>query len=173
MNPHRLLLMLRRVCQSSSSIVNAEESLSILIDWWVCQSSSSDEFVKPHRLKSLPILIVWWVCQSSSSDEFANPHLSMSLPILICRWVCQSSSFILSAEKSLLIFIAYYTLSGRIGKVVATHAEGWRVDSRLRLHGSRLRLHRLHQFSLFRGYCPRGRGVRPVNWIYRLWRHCP
>ena len=24
-----------------------------------------------------------------------------------------------------------------------------------------------------RGYCPWGWGVRPVNWIYRLWRHCP
>ena len=24
-----------------------------------------------------------------------------------------------------------------------------------------------------RGYCPCGWGVRPVNWIYRLWRHCP
>ena len=23
------------------------------------------------------------------------------------------------------------------------------------------------------GYCPEGFGVWPVNWIYRLWRHCP
>ena len=23
------------------------------------------------------------------------------------------------------------------------------------------------------GYCPWGWGVRPVNWIYRLWRYCP
>ena len=22
------------------------------------------------------------------------------------------------------------------------------------------------------GYCPWGWGLRPVNWIYRLWRHC-
>ena len=30
--------------------------------------------------------------------------------------------------------VAFYTLSGRIGKVVASHAEGCRVDSWLRLH---------------------------------------
>ena len=24
-----------------------------------------------------------------------------------------------------------------------------------------------------RGNCPWGWGVRPVNWIYRFWRHCP
>ena len=29
------------------------------------------------------------------------------------------------------------------------------------------------QYVELRGYCPWGWGVRPVNWIYRLWRHCP
>ena len=39
-----------------------------------------------------------------------------------------------------IIFIYYYiyTLSGRIVKVVASHAGGCRVDSRLRLHQCRL-----------------------------------
>ena len=59
-----------------------------------------------------------------------------------------------------------YTLSGRIGL-------RW-LPRMLRLH-VRFRwgalIYAIHE--ALRGYCPWRWGVRPVNWIYRLWRHCP
>ena len=74
--------------------------------------------------------------------------------------------------SSYIIFIFVYpTLSSRIGTTVALCSVGHLVPS-----------HRLHlcfvvctctmQLALS-GYCPVMVGVsRPVNWIYRLWRHC-
>ena len=51
----------------------------------------------------------------------------------------------------------YHSLSGRIGKVVASHAEGCRVDSRQWLH------------ETLKGYTAHEGGrEQPVNWIYRF-----
>ena len=58
--------------------------------------------------------------------------------------------------------LSYYTISGRIGKVVASHADGCKVDSRLRMHRFILCTRRSG------GTAHEGGGVRPVNWIYRL-----
>ena len=54
-----------------------------------------------------------------------------------------------------------YTLSGRIGKVVASHA----VVARSSPADVAL-IYTMH--VAIRGYCPLGWGVRPINWIYRL-----
>ena len=74
----------------------------------------------------------------------------------------------LMITQKYVIFIRlnFHTLSGRIGKVVAQHAAVARsspADVAL--------IYTMH--VALRGYCPWGWGVRPVNWIYRLWRHCP
>ena len=53
----------------------------------------------------------------------------------------------------------YYTLSGRIGKVVASYAPVAR--------SSPAEVALIYAMAL-RGYCPLGWGVRPVNWINRL-----
>ena len=63
------------------------------------------------------------------------------------------------------------TLSGRIGKVVASHAEGWNVAHSNPVCGWAAPIYAMYEE--LRGYCPCGWGVRPVNWVYRLWRHCP
>ena len=57
-----------------------------------------------------------------------------------------------------------YTLSGRIGKVVASHAA---VTSSIPAEAALIYI--MHE--ALRGNCPWGWGVRSVNWIYRLWRH--
>ena len=59
-------------------------------------------------------------------------------------------------------------LSGRISKVVASHAEGCKIESRLWLSFTDLYYARGAQ-----EYCPWGWGIRLVNWLHRLWRHCP
>ena len=59
-----------------------------------------------------------------------------------------------------------YTLSGRIGKVVASHAAVARSSP-----AEVALIYTMH--VALRGYCTWGLGVRPVNSIYRLWRHCP
>ena len=66
----------------------------------------------------------------------------------------------------LLTSFLSYTLSGRIGKVVASHAAVVRsIPAEVAL------IYTMHE--VLRVYCPWYWGVRPVNWIYRLWRHCP
>ena len=58
-----------------------------------------------------------------------------------------------------------HTLSGRIGKVVASHAEvAGSIPAETPL------IYTMHE--ALRGQCSCGSGVRPVNWIYSLWRHC-
>ena len=54
-----------------------------------------------------------------------------------------------------------YTLSGRIGKVVASHAAVARS-----IPTEDALIYTMHM--ALRGHCPRGWGVRPVNWIYCL-----
>ena len=54
-----------------------------------------------------------------------------------------------------------------------THRQGgclacWRLQGRFSAESSLIYI--MHE-SL-RGYCPCVWGVRPINWIYRLWRHC-
>ena len=51
-------------------------------------------------------------------------------------------------------------------KVVASHAEVARS-----IPGETAPVYTMHE--ALRGYCPWGYGVRPVNWIYFPWRHCP
>ena len=64
------------------------------------------------------------------------------------------------------VYWIIYTLSGRMGKVVASHAAVARsIPAEVSL------IYTIHE--ALRGYCPWGWGVRLVNWIYRLWRHCP
>ena len=59
----------------------------------------------------------------------------------------------------------FYTLSSRIGKVGASHtAVACSSPAEVAL------IYTMH--VALRGYCPWGWGVRPVNWIYRLWCHC-
>ena len=54
-----------------------------------------------------------------------------------------------------------FTLSGHIGKVVASHAAVARsIPAGVAL------IYNMH--TVLRGYCPGGWGVRPVNWIYHL-----
>ena len=66
---------------------------------------------------------------------------------------------------------ALYTLSGRIGKVVAWNAKGYKVARSNPGYGWAATIYTMHE--ALRGYCPWGWGVRSVNWINRLWRHCP
>ena len=87
---------------------------------------------------------------------------------LICTNISKTR-YMISTECTYISVVALHCgigLSGRIGKVVASHAEGCKIDSRLWLSCTDLHI-------LCRGYCPWGWGMRPVNWIYRLWRHCP
>ena len=58
-----------------------------------------------------------------------------------------------------------YTLSGRIGKVVASYAEVARSNP--------AECTDLYYARGAQGVLPMRVGVRPVNWIYRLWRHYP
>ena len=76
-----------------------------------------------------------------------------------------SSSYLLPLFHC-LISILLSGLSGRIGKVVASHAVFVRsIPAEVAL------IYTMHE--ALRGYCPWRLGVRPVNWIYRLWRHYP
>ena len=60
--------------------------------------------------------------------------------------------------------VRLYTLSGGIGKVVAAAgARSIRAEVAL--------IYTMDE--ALRGYCQWRWGVRPVNWIYRLWGHCP
>ena len=54
-----------------------------------------------------------------------------------------------------------YTLSGLIGKVVASHAAVARSSP-----AEVALIYTMH--VALRGYCPREWRMRPVNWIYRL-----
>ena len=74
-------------------------------------------------------------------------------------------------RKTGLLELEWYTLSGRIHKVVASHAEGCKVARSNTGCGCAAPIYTMHE--ALRGYCPWGSVVRPVNWIYRLWRHCP
>ena len=63
-----------------------------------------------------------------------------------------------------IIYTKYYiiyTLSGRIGNVVASHAAVARSSP-----AEVALIYSMHM--VLREYCPQGRGVRPVDWIYRL-----
>ena len=62
-------------------------------------------------------------------------------------------------------FCDSYTLSGRIGKVVALHDAVARSIP--------LRCTDLYYARGAQGVLPMRVGVRPVNWIYPLWRYCP
>ena len=67
-----------------------------------------------------------------------------------------------------MIFACYcssYTLSGRIGKVVALHAEGCKVA---RSNPAVAELHRFILCTMRSGGTAHEGGVRPVNWIYRF-----
>ena len=83
-----------------------------------------------------------------------------------------SSGFYLKIEISEYLiqkdnyFLNNYTMSGRIGKVVASHAEGCKIS---RSNPGCDRASPIYTVrEALRAYCPTGWGVRPVNWIYRL-----
>ena len=77
----------------------------------------------------------------------------------------KNKSLIPRIISSYSIYI-FYILSGCIGKVVASHAAVARSSP-----AEVALIHTMH--VALRGYCPWGWRVRPVSWIYRLWRHCP
>ena len=60
----------------------------------------------------------------------------------------------------------FYTLSGRTGSALVWHSRGRRIPVQQVL----LFVGRVFtvQYVELRGDCPRGWGMRPVNWIYRL-----
>ena len=97
----------------------------------------------------------------------------MLWPVWMCRLDCPAFTIIYKHTAHAQYFYLYkgtylylYTLSGRIGKVVASHAAVARSSpAEVGL------IYTMH--VALRGYCPWGWGVRPVNWIYRLWHHCP
>ena len=61
---------------------------------------------------------------------------------------------------------SFYAPSGRIGKVVDSHAAVVRSSP-----AEVALIYTMH--VALRGSFPWGCGVRPVNWIYRLWLHSP
>ena len=63
-----------------------------------------------------------------------------------------------------------HTLSGRIGKVVSSHAEGCKIARPNPGGGWDAPIYTMHEVIWL--YCPWGWAV-PVNWIYSLWSHCP
>ena len=68
--------------------------------------------------------------------------------------------------EQVILSDAGYTLSGRMGNLVASHAAVARsIPAEVAL------IYTVHE--TLRGYCPCMRvEVQPVNWIYCLWRHC-
>ena len=108
--------------------------------------------------KKLPShwLCIWKVCQ-----PFKRGRPSSRLSDTDAKRRCGYPSNEICFDKD-----ALYTLSGRIGKVVASNAVGWKVESRLWLSCTDLYYARGAQ-----GVLPTRVGVRPVNWIYHLWRH--
>ena len=58
---------------------------------------------------------------------------------------------------TLMLWVAAYRQGGSHAEVAARSIPGWAETAPI--------------YTMF-GYCPWGWGVRPVNWINRLWRHC-
>ena len=87
-----------------------------------------------------------------------------------CTW-CSTCAVGASVGYREVPLLYLHSLSGRIGQVVASNADGCKVARSNPGFGWAAPIYTKHEE--LKGYCPWGWGLRPVNWIYRLWRHCP
>ena len=94
------------------------------------------------------------------------------------KWTRYLKSFLISRNFLLNITISFiedkrYTLSGPAGSAFVWHTCRREFEPRLLQQASQFVGHvNTVQYVELKGYCPWGWGMRPVNWIYRLWRRC-
>ena len=101
------------------------------------------------------------------------PWIVLLMPATNMIFLKTETEKLIRMLKNLALFMSCYiyiyiynTLSGAIGKVVASHAAVARsIPAEVAL------IYSMHE--AVREYCPWGWGVRPVNSIYCLWCHCP
>ena len=109
-----------------------------------------------------------WSISCIRSRYLVRSLIGMFL-LLFCVVDLETSNGLMPAVDKLMM--QNWLLSSSIGKVVASHAEGCKVARSNPGCGGATPIYTMHE--ALSEYCPWGWGVRPANWIYRLWRHCP
>ena len=160
-------------------VVNRSRTVNPLMATWSClvlPTSRPTLFPWHSRCKAWLQIHPWGSCERCcvtcvTWELFWGLCVEFMKTYMRCLVVTTPSSFISSSTIPLFVGLLptllciVYTLSGRIGKVVTSHAAAARwIPAEVAL------IYNMH--APLRGYCPWGWGVRPVNWIYRLWGYC-